>query len=173
VSSVPGGSYYAVLPVTFALYLAFAVFAMNTLHFVGMCVCACAWLVVESLFGYAIGKEGEYFWLFLSGLVIFGAYVGYTLEVLSLQQWRLKREAIKQKKKIKIRQKESDDLLNNIVPAALKQDLQSFEDMSGIARKVDNVSILFSDISGFTMMSSGMKPQKLVWTMCWCCAAIS
>ena len=57
-------------------------------------------------------------------------------------------------------QKESDDLLHNILPDEIATRLKS--DTSMIADEFLDASVLFADIVDFTPMSAGMSPSELV-----------
>jgi class 3 adenylate cyclase len=62
--------------------------------------------------------------------------------------------------------KKSDDLLLNILPYSVAEELKS----TGFsrARKFDNVTILFSDFQGFTHFSESMDPEALVEEIDYC-----
>ena len=57
-------------------------------------------------------------------------------------------------------QKESDDLLHNILPAEIASRLKANNTM--IAESFDSASVLFADVVDFTPMSAGMPPLQLV-----------
>ncbi len=57
-------------------------------------------------------------------------------------------------------QKESDDLLHNILPDEIANRLKEEEEM--IADHFDSASVLFADVVDFTPMSAGMTPSELV-----------
>lgn len=57
-------------------------------------------------------------------------------------------------------QKESDDLLHNILPAEIATRLKA--DNSMIADDFEAASVLFADVVGFTPMSAKMSPPELV-----------
>jgi adenylate cyclase len=57
-------------------------------------------------------------------------------------------------------QKESDDLLHNILPDEIVARLKTSSSM--IADSFDSASVLFADVVGFTPMSAGMPPDELV-----------
>jgi class 3 adenylate cyclase len=54
----------------------------------------------------------------------------------------------------------SDDLLHNILPEPIAQRLR--ENPSAIAESVDNATVLFADIVGFTPFSSQLPPAEVV-----------
>ncbi len=57
-------------------------------------------------------------------------------------------------------QKQSDDLLHNMLPDSVANRLKVANTM--IADSFESASVLFADIVGFTPMSSGMSPPELV-----------
>jgi guanylate cyclase len=57
-------------------------------------------------------------------------------------------------------QRESDDLLQNILPEEIAARLKAGDQM--IADHFDDVTVLFLDVVGFTPMSAAMKPTELV-----------
>ena len=61
---------------------------------------------------------------------------------------------------LKAEQEKSENLLLNILPQAIVQQLKSGS--SAIASRSDNVTILFADIVDFTTLSSQVSPQLLV-----------
>jgi class 3 adenylate cyclase len=56
--------------------------------------------------------------------------------------------------------KKSDDLLLNILPAEVAEELK--KSGSAIARHFDEVTVLFTDFKGFTLLSEQLTPQELV-----------
>ena len=61
---------------------------------------------------------------------------------------------------LEIEHKRSEDLLLNILPAPIAEILK--EGHQTIADKIDDVTILFSDLVGFTKLASKEDPEKLV-----------
>jgi class 3 adenylate cyclase len=69
-------------------------------------------------------------------------------------------EIEKQKKIIEMAKAQSDSLLLNILPDEIAEELKRFG--KSYARKYDQVSVLFSDIKGFTSIAEKLTPVKLV-----------
>ena len=59
-----------------------------------------------------------------------------------------------------VRFKEQERIFHNILPVSIANRL--IEGEKSIAESFENVSVFFSDIVGFTSLSSGMKPSELV-----------
>ncbi|HMU46544.1 MAG TPA: adenylate/guanylate cyclase domain-containing protein [Chitinophagaceae bacterium] len=70
------------------------------------------------------------------------------------------KEIEKQKEIIETAKAQSEALLLNVLPADIADELKKFG--KSYARKHDQVSILFSDIKGFTAIAESLSPVKLV-----------
>jgi class 3 adenylate cyclase len=69
-------------------------------------------------------------------------------------------EIEKQKEIIETAKAQSDSLLLNILPGEIAEELKKFG--KSYARKHEQVSVLFSDIKGFTFIAEKLTPVKLV-----------
>ena len=69
-------------------------------------------------------------------------------------------EIERQKEIIETAKAQSDSLLLNILPDEIAEELKKFG--KSYARKHEQVSVLFSDIKGFTTISEKLTPKKLV-----------
>lgn len=67
---------------------------------------------------------------------------------------------IRQRNKVKKEQAKSEQLLLNILPAEVAEELKSTG--STTARHFDNVTVLFTDFVGFTTVSEQLSPKQLV-----------
>ncbi|MBI3260295.1 MAG: adenylate/guanylate cyclase, partial [Ignavibacteriae bacterium] len=65
-----------------------------------------------------------------------------------------------QRNKIKKGKKQSDELLLNILPAEVAEELKLKG--SADAKQFDNVTVLFTDFKSFTTVSEELTPQELV-----------
>ena len=70
------------------------------------------------------------------------------------------KEIEKQKEIIEEAKAQSDSLLLNILPGEIADELKKFG--KSFARKHEQVSVLFSDIKGFTSIAESLSPVKLV-----------
>jgi class 3 adenylate cyclase len=77
------------------------------------------------------------------------------------------REVVQQKAEIeeqntalKGEKKKADDLLRNILPQEVAEELK--EHGSSVARLYENVTVLFTDFANFTQMSEELSPEALV-----------
>lgn len=71
-----------------------------------------------------------------------------------------KEEIEKQHSELKIEKRKSDDLLRNILPEEVAEELK--EKGFSEARLFDNVTVLFADFVDFTKAGEAMRPQELV-----------
>lgn len=88
-----------------------------------------------------------------TGLTVVGIVMGYALERLRRSDYLSQREA-------EFERDLSDDLLHSILPAPIADRLRS--EREAIAESAPSVSVLFSDIVGFTPLSETLSPEELV-----------
>lgn len=81
-------------------------------------------------------------------------------EQLELKVQQRTREIERQKEIIETAKAQSDSLLLNILPDEIAEELKKFG--KSYARKHNQVSVLFSDIKGFSFMAETLTPVKLV-----------
>lgn len=67
---------------------------------------------------------------------------------------------IKQRNKVKEEKQRSDDLLLNILPSEVAEELKT--NGATVAKQFNNVSVLFTDFVGFTKVSEELSPTQLV-----------
>ena len=93
-------------------------------------------------------------------LAIFGTLLALLLLVLFLIA-RRSRSRLKDKNKIiEMERQRSDELLLNILPKPIAEELKEFGKAK--ARKYDQVTVLFSDFKNFTSISEKLSPEELV-----------
>ncbi|WP_118975417.1 adenylate/guanylate cyclase domain-containing protein [Taibaiella koreensis] len=81
-------------------------------------------------------------------------------EALELEVTARTQEVLQQKKQIEQEKKKSDDLLLNILPAEVAEELK--ENGATRARYFDHVSVLFTDFVNFTHIAELLSPEELV-----------
>ena len=89
-----------------------------------------------------------------------GLIVAWTLDRTSRDSYRQRRIIEAQRKEIERERDRADDLLYNVLPAAIAERLK--KDPARIAEHFQAVTVLFADIAGFTPLSAEMSPQDLV-----------
>ncbi len=87
-----------------------------------------------------------------AGLILVIAFSG-----IILNRWRITR---KQKKIIEQEKKRSDDLLLNILPSVVAEELK--QKGSADAKQFDEVTVMFTDFKNFTSISEKLSPTELV-----------
>jgi len=81
-------------------------------------------------------------------------------EALEIEVTARTREVLHQKQQIEQEKKKSDDLLLNILPAEVAEELK--ENGATRARYFDHVSVLFTDFVNFTHIAEQLTPEELV-----------
>ncbi len=87
------------------------------------------------------------------GLTTIALIVGYALE-------RLRRTAFQRQREVELERQRSEELLHNVLPASIADRLRT--GAGTIADSAPEVSVLFSDIVGFTPLSEALPPEELV-----------
>ena len=100
-------------------------------------------------------------------LIILGIAAGWLYSRKLNQQLSQKNDAIEQQKEeITNEREKSDQLLLNILPEETANELKE----KGFAspKRYENASVLFTDFSGFTRVSSSMSPEELIEELNYC-----
>jgi len=87
------------------------------------------------------------------GISTIAVIVGYALE-------RLRRTAFERQREVELERARSDELLHNVLPTPIVERLRT--ERGAIADSAPNVSVLFSDIVGFTPVSEALSAEELV-----------
>ncbi|MFC7503050.1 adenylate/guanylate cyclase domain-containing protein [Nocardioides sp. CPCC 206347] len=87
------------------------------------------------------------------GLTSIALLIAYALE-------KLRRTDYLRQRDVEMEQARSDELLHNVLPAAIATRLRT--ERGAIAESAANVSVLFSDIVGFTTVSESLTAEELV-----------
>ncbi len=97
-------------------------------------------------------------------LVLVGGGLLMFIILLTLIQLRVRNRQIRrQRKEIVAAKQKSDELLLNILPVAVAEELK--ESGQSKPRLYEAATVLFTDFVGFTMISEGLSPSELVKTL--------
>ena len=116
-------------------------------------------LATFPLVGLGLVTERNSWQLVAFDVVSLVAYAVLVLTV-SFALERSKRVAFLAQRELTVERKRSDDLLHNILPKSIAKRLR--ENPTAIAESVDNATVLFADIVGFTPFSSELPPDQIV-----------
>lgn len=105
-------------------------------------------------------EQSKYIFMFMGAVALFVIL----LALLNYFRFRAKKRLSKklelQNQLIEEERKRSDELLLNILPASIAEELK--EKGKATARKFNEASILFTDFKNFTRIAAQMTPEKLV-----------
>ncbi len=104
-----------------------------------------------------------WFWVLLVliiGLVVFSA-VQYKIHSMKKYQQELEQKVEERTHDLNMEKEKSERLLLNILPQDVARELTEHPDKT-IAKKFPNVTVMFTDIVGFTKMSDGMSAEEVV-----------
>jgi class 3 adenylate cyclase len=104
------------------------------------------------------------FWIILIFAMV-GTGIGYFLwREQKIKRENLRLEALVQERTadLKIEKDKSDMLLRSILPDKIADKLRNISGDKSFGEDFENVTVLFSDIVGFTKVSSGHKAQEIV-----------
>lgn len=104
-------------------------------------------------------------WWFITSLIIFTSLMVYLVYYIKTQQVKKKNEALEQMvrertKELEKEKNKSEELLLNILPASLVNELKKFGNVR--PRRFSSVSIMFTDFKAFTYTTSVLPPEELV-----------
>lgn len=96
----------------------------------------------------------------LTIMAVSGIALASLLLILFISARRSRHKLSEKNKTIKIEQERSEELLLNILPKTIADELK--ENKKVKARKYDEVTVLFSDFKNFTKISEQLSPEELV-----------
>lgn len=103
-----------------------------------------------------------WFWplLILMGIVLAGGLMQYRVYALQKRREELEAEVANRTQELEAEKEKSEELLLNILPAELAQELK--ENGFAKAKRHERVTVMFSDFKGFTAISEQLEPEELV-----------
>lgn len=103
-----------------------------------------------------------WFWplLVLLGIGLVGGLMQYRVYALQKRREELENEVANRTKELAAEKEKSEELLLNILPAELAEELK----LNGFAKakRHERVTVMFSDFKGFTSISEQLEPEELV-----------
>jgi class 3 adenylate cyclase len=90
-------------------------------------------------------------------------------KILENKKEELEAQVLERTAELRIEKKKSDDLLLNILPAEIAEELK--EKGSAVARDYDKVTVMFTDFKDFTKISELLTPSELVKEIDFCFSA--
>ena len=108
-------------------------------------------------------ESARNFLLMVSALILVIAALFF---LLFRSKLRTANELSQKNKIIEEEQKRSDELLLNILPPAIAQELKTKNKVA--ARKYDDATVMFIDFTGFTQVSEQLSPEQLVAELDYC-----
>lgn len=103
--------------------------------------------------------QQPWFWLLIIAIIAF--LVVHKISSMRRYQIVLESKVDQRTKELKVANEKAETLLLNILPAEVAAELTEHPDRT-IAKKFPNVTVLFTDIVGFTKMSGGMSAEEVV-----------
>ncbi|WP_294427851.1 adenylate/guanylate cyclase domain-containing protein [uncultured Treponema sp.] len=104
-----------------------------------------------------------WFWVLIALFIIgvAGLSVRHKIRKMRRYQIELEQKVEERTHDLKLEKEKSESLLLNILPAEVAKELTEHPNQT-IAKKFPNVTVLFTDIVGFTKMSDGMSAEAVV-----------
>ena len=104
-----------------------------------------------------------WFWVVIGLIVVTGAALIVWLKMRQMRRYQIELEKKVEERThdLKLEKEKSERLLLNILPAEVARELTERPGQT-IAKKYPNITVLFTDIVGFTHMSDGMTAEEVV-----------
>ncbi len=113
-----------------------------------------------------IASRNRNFTYFLAALSALGLFLAFTLFMRFKEKNKANAELTDKNKIIEEEKKRSEELLLNILPASIADELKQYG--AAKAKKHNEVTVLFTDFKNFTKISEQLKPDELVKELDWC-----
>lgn len=109
-----------------------------------------------------------WFWLICACLVLAGLYAlaRYRLYSVRQRERELEQQVQERTQELEAEKQKSEELLLNILPAGLAEELKEFGFAK--ARRHEMVTVMFSDFKGFSRISEQLEPETLVAEIDFC-----
>lgn len=104
-----------------------------------------------------------WFWILIAIAIISIVVLMVWVKIRSMRRYQtlLEKKVEERTQDLKLEKEKSERLLLNILPAEVAKELTEYPNKT-IAKKFPNITVLFTDIVGFTKMSDGMDAEELV-----------
>ncbi len=104
-----------------------------------------------------------WFWVVIGVLVVGITVLTVCLKIRQMRRYQIELEQKVQERThdLKLEKEKSEKLLLNILPSEVAKELTEHPNHT-IAKKYPNITVLFTDIVGFTKMSDGMTAEQVV-----------
>lgn len=100
---------------------------------------------------------------FVRWSLLLGVFILLVITIILIRSYKIKQ---RDNRIITLEKKRSDELLLNILPAEVAEELKQYG--SAQPHMFDQVTVLFSDFKGFTALAEKMTPQELVYEVNYC-----
>lgn len=106
--------------------------------------------------------QRPWFWplMVVLALGLFYAFMQMRIKALKNRREELEREVKERTKELEAEKHKSEELLLNILPAGLAEELK--ENGFAKAKRHEMVTVMFSDFKGFSLISEQLEPEELV-----------
>ncbi|MCB0561842.1 MAG: hypothetical protein H6573_12825 [Lewinellaceae bacterium] len=109
-----------------------------------------------------------WFWLLCAGMLAGGVFaiMRYRIYLIHKREMALEQLVRERTQELELEKQKSEELLLNILPAELAEELKKFG--AAKAKRHELVTVMFSDFKGFSRISEQMDPEDLVAEIDYC-----